>query len=216
MSEAPGHVGSSPVLTADVVAAFERCIRSRGVAVFPADTVYGLACDPAARRAVERLYRLKGRSPERSAAVMFFKLDTALRAVPELRGRTREAVGRLLPGAITVLVANPASRFLLACAEDPSVLGVRVPDLQGPLAALREMPMPVLQSSANRSGAADVADVADLEEAIRRKVDLVLDAGPLPGTASTVVDLTRYEREGAHAVLREGAVPADEVRARIG
>ena len=76
--------------------------------------------------------------------------------------------------------------------------------------------MPVLQSSANRSGAADIAAVADLEESIRRKVDLVLDAGPLPGTASTVVDLTRYEREGAHAVLREGAVGADEVRSRIG
>jgi L-threonylcarbamoyladenylate synthase len=216
VTEAAGRARSDQVLDAGAVAAFERCIRSRGVAVFPADTVYGLACDPAARRAVERLYRLKGRSPQRSAAVMFFQLDTVLRAVPELRGRTREAVRRLLPGAITVLVANPAARFPLACAEDPSVLGLRVPDLDGPLAPLREMPVPVLQSSANRSGAADVADVADLEEPISRKVDLVLDAGPLPGTASTVVDLTRYEREGAHAVLREGAVGADEIRARIG
>jgi L-threonylcarbamoyladenylate synthase len=216
VTKATGRVGSEPVLTADTVAAFERCIRSRGVAVFPADTVYGLACDPAARRAVERLYRLKGRSAQRSAAVMFFQLETALRGVPELRGRTRDAVGRLLPGAVTVLVPNPAARFPLACAEDSSVLGVRVPDLSGPLEQLREMRMPVLQSSANRSGAADVAAVADLEEPIRRKVDLVLDAGRLPGTASTVVDLTRYEREGTHAVLREGAVGADEVRARIG
>ncbi len=203
-------------LTANEVAAFERCIRTGGVAVFPADTVYGLACDPAARRAVERLHRLKGRSPGRSAAVMFFSFEQALRAVPELGAGTRDALTRLLPGAVTALVPNPARRFPLACGQDPDVLGLRVPDLSGPLAALAAMPVPVLQSSANRTGGADIRRLADLDGEIRRKVDVALDAGSLPGTASTVVDLTGYERGGGHAVLREGAVGAEEIRARIG
>lgn len=197
------------------VAAFERCIRTGGVAVFPSDTVYGLACDPTARRAVERLSRLKGRSPERSAAVMFFALEPAMRALPELGPRTRGALARLLPGGVTALLPNPARRFPLACGEDPGVLGLRVPDLSGALAPLGGMPVPVLQSSANRTGGPDIRRLEDLEEPIRRKVDLALDAGVLPGAASTVVDLTGYEEGAQVAVLREGAVPADEIGARL-
>ena len=44
------------------------------MAVFPADTVYGLACDPENADAVAKLYALKGRPPEKPAAVMFFDL----------------------------------------------------------------------------------------------------------------------------------------------
>ncbi len=69
--------------------AFESCIAAGGVAVFPADTVYGLACDPDSAAAVQRLYELKGRAPDKPAAVMFFALDTALAALPELGPRTR-------------------------------------------------------------------------------------------------------------------------------
>ena len=48
------------------------CVAAGGVAVFPADTVYGLACDPENADAVARLYALKGRPPDKPAAVMFF------------------------------------------------------------------------------------------------------------------------------------------------
>ena len=68
---------------------FSRCIQVGGVAVFPADTVYGLACEPDTRDAVERLYALKGRLPDKPAAVMFFDLELAFAAFPELGDRTR-------------------------------------------------------------------------------------------------------------------------------
>ncbi len=94
---------------------FSECIRAGGVAVFPADTVYGLACDPCNAEAVRRLYELKGRPPAQPAAVMFFALAPALAALPELEPRTRHALMRLLPGPLTVLLPNPADRFPLAC-----------------------------------------------------------------------------------------------------
>ncbi len=59
------------------------------MALFPADTVYGLATEPDSREGVERLYRIKGRPPERPAAVMFFDLELALAALPELRSSAR-------------------------------------------------------------------------------------------------------------------------------
>jgi L-threonylcarbamoyladenylate synthase len=190
---------------------FERCIAAGGVALFPADTVYGLATDPESGEGVDRLYRLKGRSPHQPAAVMFFQLELALAALPELGGRTLAALERLLPGALTLLLANPERRFPLACGPEPERLGLRVPDL--PL--LAEVSRPVLQSSANPSGGADARRLEDVDERIRGGVDLVLDGGELPGTPSTVVDLSDYEQSGGFEILREGAVPTDRVAAAL-
>jgi L-threonylcarbamoyladenylate synthase len=196
-------------ITPDDAATFERCMSVGGVAVFPADTVYGLACEPESREAVERLYALKGRRPDRPAAVMFFSVELALAALPELGERTAAGMEALLPGGVTLLVPNPAGRFPLACGPDPTLLGIRVPALPPSAAALQAVRWPVLQSSANRSGGADARAVGEVPEPIRRGVDLVLDAGELPGTPSTVVDLRDYEGRGTWRILRHGAV-ADE------
>ena len=193
-------------MTPEDVETFERCISVGGVAIFPADTVYGLATEPDSREGVDRLYRLKGRRPDRPAAVMFFQLDAALAALREVGDRTRAAVERLLPGALTLVLPNPARRYPLACGREPERLGLRVPALDGGLAPLASIGWPVLQSSANRSGEPDARRVADIDERVRAGVDLVLDAGQLPGTPSTVVDLSLYEQSGDWSVIREGAV----------
>ena len=202
----------SVALTERDRAAFEHCIRAGGVAVFPADTVYGLACDPGSRVAVERLYALKGRPDGKPAAVMFFSLAAALAALPELGPRTRAALAALLPGAVTLLLPNPRRRYPLACASDPGTLGLRVPDLPV-LAGARP---PVLQTSANRAGEPDSRRFADVPEAIRAGADLVLDGGTLPGTPSTVIDLRAYEHDGTWTVLRSGAIAAAAVGTVLG
>ena len=191
--------------------AFEDCIAAGGVAVFPADTVYGLACDPTSREAVSRLYALKGRPADKPAAVMFFSLERALDALPELGPRTRGALEALLPGAVTLLVPNPLARYPLACGHDPWTLGLRVP---AP-GVLGHVSVPVMQSSANLSGGADPRSLDEVEETVRTGADLVVDGGVLPGTPSTVVDLRAYGSHGTWAVLREGAVVRDAVAAAL-
>lgn len=183
-------------------AAFERCMAVGGVAVFPSDTVYGLACDAQSRVAVERLYGLKRRPLDKPSAVMFFSLELALAALPELGERTREALGRLMPGGVSVLLPNPARRFSLACGGDPETLGLRVVSLPG-FAGVR---WPVLQSSANLAGGPEALELEEVPLALRRRCDLVIDGGRLPGTASTVIDLRRYESEGTWEIVRAGAV----------
>jgi L-threonylcarbamoyladenylate synthase len=187
--------------------AFERTIGAGGVSVFPADTVYGLACDPNNTEAVERLYALKGRAPDKPAAVMFFERDRALDALPELGERTRVALTRLLPDSVTVLLPNPEHRFPLACGPDPDTLGLRVPRLP----ELAAVAVPVLQSSANHAGGPDPRALGDVPADIRDRADLVLDGGELPGTPSTVIDLRRYERTGDWNVLRIGAVAPEAI-----
>ena len=191
---------------------FERSMAAGGIAVFPADTVYGLACDPANRVAVERLYLLKRRPLEKASAVMFFDAALALESLPELGGRTREALSLLLPGGVTVLLPNPAARFPLACGEDPATLGLRVPAVQ----QLTGVRWPVLQSSANRAGGADPRRLDEVPEFLRAAADLVIDGGELPGTPSTVVDLRGYEHAGEWSVVRAGAVSKEALAALLG
>jgi len=210
-------------------AAFTDCIKGGGVAVFPADTVYGLACDPENPEAVRRLYELKGRPPDKPAAVMWFDRDAALAALMPLGPRTGAAVEALTPGPVTLLLPNPRGRFPLAAgpvgdggagaagsAAGPdgagTALGVRIPDVP----ALATMPLPVLQSSANHAGGPDARRLDEVPQEIRDSADLVLDAGPLPGTPSTVIDLQRFEGTGEWSILREGAVAAEGVARTLG
>ena len=197
-------------MTADEVATFEHCLAGGGVALFPSDTVYGLAVDPESEQGVSRLYEIKRRPPMPSA-VMFFSIGSALATLPDLGPRTRAAFERLLPGPLTFVVPNPARLYPLACVAEPERLGVRVPALAGSLAPLRSIGRPVIQSSANLHGGDAARSLADVAPEVRSAVDLELDGGALPGTASTVVDLGDYEDGGGYAVLREGAVSAAEL-----
>lgn len=192
--------------------AFERCIEGGGLAVFPADTVYGLACDPGDRAAVERLYLLKRRSPSKPSAVMLFDVGLALETLPELGDRTRAAIERLMPGGVTLLLPNPAGRFPLACGSDPATLGLRVPRIE----SLSSMRRAVLQSSANLAGGPDPRRLDEVPEPIRAAADMVIDGGELPGTRSTVVDLRRYEYSGEWSTVREGVVGPAELAAALG
>lgn len=190
--------------------AFEGCIRAGGVAVFPADTVYGLACDPHSEAAIERIHSLKGRAEGRPSAVMFFSPLAMRELVSTLGSRTRDALGALLPGPVTVVVHNPERRYPLACREDLQRLGVRL--IEGPLAGAAPA---VFQTSANRSGEPAPHRFADVDATIRQSAELAIDGGDLGGESSTVVDLTGLESGGAWRVLREGAMPAAELERRL-
>jgi L-threonylcarbamoyladenylate synthase len=190
---------------------FERCLSVGGVAVFAADTVYGLACDPSNRIAVERLYRMKRRPLDKPSAVMFFDVSLALDALPELGERTRGALARLLPGGVSLLLPNPTERFPLACGEAPRTLGLRVPVVP----MLHGVKWPILQSSANHAGEPDARRLSDVPQLIRTAADLLLDGGELPGTPSTVIDLRLYEDTGEWSIVRHGAVAADTVEAAL-
>jgi L-threonylcarbamoyladenylate synthase len=146
---------------------------------------------------------------------MFFTLSLALAALPELGPRTIGALRALLPGAVTLLLGNPARRYPLACGPDPETLGLRVPAWPPALAVLGDVQWPVLQSSANAAGGADARRLADVPAPIRASADLVLDGGELPGTPSTVVDLRAYELDARWSVLRAGAVTEEAIAAAL-
>lgn len=190
--------------------AFRDTIASGGIAIFPTDTLYGIACDPDDAAAAERIYELKGRPAAKPSAVMFFSVERLLASVPELGERERRLVTELLPGPFTLIVGNPERRFAAACSATPEKLGLRVPRLANSATeALQTIDLPVMQTSANFSGGPDPATFTAIEPTIVAGVDLALDAGALPGTGSTVVDISELDH-GRWRLLRAPEAGARE------
>jgi L-threonylcarbamoyladenylate synthase len=181
--------------------ALERQIAAGGVVVFPADGLYGLACDPLDAAAIERIHRLKGRDDGKPSAVMYFSPLALRELVAGLGPRTAAAVSALLPGPVTLVVANPQRRYPLACREDAGRLGIRL--IAGPLAGAM---CPIFQTSANRSGEPAPARFEDVPRGIVTGADLAIDGGELTGLPSTVVDVAAIEEDGGWTVLRQGAL----------
>jgi L-threonylcarbamoyladenylate synthase len=190
--------------------ALEQCVAAGGVAIFPADTLYGVACDPARPDAIERINALKGRDPGKPSAVMFFSPLTMRELVSALGSRTRDALGALLPGPVTLVVANPELRYPHAGGDTPERLGIRL--IEGPLAGAA---CAVLQTSANRAGEPAPSRFEDIDPEIIGAVDLAIDGGDLGGAPSTVVDLGGIEEDGDWSVLRQGAMPLSELERRL-
>ncbi|HYQ77625.1 MAG TPA: L-threonylcarbamoyladenylate synthase [Solirubrobacterales bacterium] len=190
--------------------ALERCVSGGGVAVFPSDGLYGLACDPLDAGAIAKIHRLKGRDDGKPSAVMYFSPLAIRELVAGLGPRTKAAVSALMPGPVTLVVANPLRRYPLACRQDPEQLGIRL--IGGPLAGTM---CPVFQTSANLSGEPAPARFADVPAAIRDGADLAIDGGELPGLPSTVVDITAIEDDGRWRILRDGALSPGDLASRL-
>ncbi len=197
-------------MSADQVAAAVAAIRAGQAVILPTDTVYGLAADAYREGPGQLLHTLKGRPAGQPVALLAADLDTILDAVPELRGRAAVVARALLPGPYTLVLPNPAERFRWLCGDEPRAIGIRVPELPGPARAVLDRVGAVAATSANVHGGADCRRVEDIPAALRERVGAIVDTGELPGTPSTVLDLTGPEP----AVLREGAVPAVEALAR--
>jgi L-threonylcarbamoyladenylate synthase len=174
--------------------------------VLPTDTVYGLCADPYREAPARELYRMKGTPVEQPIALVARDVDFLLECVPELRGRSAAIARALLPGPFTLVLPNPGGRYAWITGSTPDRIGVRVPDLSGRAAEAFARIGAVAATSANLHGGPDPRSVDEVPVELRAGAAAVVDGGELPGTPSTVLDLTGDEPQ----VLREGAVPAAE------
>lgn len=195
---------------ADVERVIE-AVRAGRPVLLPTDTVYGLCVTPDREEAVAQVHRLKGRPESTPTALLCSDLDVLLDRVPELDGRSAAYARALLPGAYTLVLPNPARRFRQLSGGARDTIGVRVPALEGAGREVVRQVGAVAATSANRHGGRDPRRLEDVPREIRDWCAAEIDGGELPGTPSTVIDLTGP----APRILREGAVPATEALARL-
>ena len=186
-------------------------IRGGLAVIVPTDTVYGLAVSPHAAEPVERMYALKGREGFQPTALVARDVDALVECLPELRGRNEAVARALLPGPLTLVLPNPARRFRWLTGNRPDTIGVRVPDLSGRGAEVLHAVAVVAATSANLAGGADPRRLDDVPAEVRAGCGAEVGDRAQPGVPSTVVDLTG----DSPAILREGALPAAEVLARL-
>ncbi len=187
-------------------------IRSGQPVILPTDTVYGLCADAYHEAPVRRLYRLKGREEMQPTALLAADVDVLLDAVPELRGRAGTIARALLPGPYTLILPNPARRFRWLTGQKPDTIGVRVPELPDEAQGVLDRVGALAATSANLAGGPDPCRLEDVPAELLSGCAAALDGGELPGTPSTVLDLTGAEP----LVLREGAVRVREALQRLG
>jgi L-threonylcarbamoyladenylate synthase len=184
---------------------------------FPTDTVYGLG-GALRGEVVDALVAAKGRGADKPLQ-MIFPTVAALVAAVAPPARMASAFGRLLPGGVTLVIPYPTGSRWPPPGQGRDgrpTLGVRVPAWPAPARLLAGLAGPLVASSANESGAPAARSLDDVPAELRAACDLLLDAGPLAGTASTVIDVSEYEERGAWHILRAGAVSEEVVVAALG
>ena len=186
-------------------------IASGRVVAFPTDTVYGLACRPDEPKAMDAVYEIKGR-PRRLPLVLFIPAaDDLDRYAAEITPELERAARSFWPGPLTAVVrARPE---VPAAIVSRGTVGVRVPRHPVALGLVRAYGGALATTSANLSGQGATDDPEQVLAQLRGRIVLLLDAGRAPGgVESTVVDFT----ERPPAVLRLGAIGADELREVVG
>jgi L-threonylcarbamoyladenylate synthase len=186
----------------------QEALRAGQPVVLPFDTVYGLAAEPHDAASTRRLYALKGRSETQPTALVAASVEALRTVLPEI---DMTGAWHLFPGPLTLVVPNPAHRFRWLTGTNPGALGVRVPDLPDVTREIVAAVGAVVATSANIPGGPDPRRLEDVPEQIRTRAAATVDGGEVPGTPSTVVDLTGPEPR----ILREGAVSADEILRRL-
>lgn len=172
---------------------------------YPTDTLYGLGADPRNRDAVERIFRIKGRSAQRSIPLIAGSVDQA-RAAGELNAIAETLARRFWPGPLTLVVPQVAA-LADGIGQGRSV-AVRVPDHAVARALAVGLGFPITSTSANPTGVAPAATAREVIDTIGDQLAVVVDGGPTRGgPPSTIVDVSA----GAPRLVRVGAVPWDRV-----
>jgi len=184
-------------------------LRDHAVAAYPTETFYALGAAAFSRRAVARIYRLKGRSAGKALSVVVSDLDMVKEIATPLPEIFVALAGEFWPGPLTlVLPAAPAVPEFLA--GPGRTIAVRVPPLAWLRSLVREVGEPLTATSANLAGEPELSDPAAVTAAFRGRIELVVDAGPSPGgLPSTIVDLA----SAGPRILREGRIPRDRIEA---
>ncbi len=201
-----------PVLTAAgdpppraALDAARRVLAAGQVIALPTDTVYGLAADPFATGAADRLFAVKRRPREVDLPLLVADEEQALSLASRVPAVARKLMARFWPGALTLVLPRHPS-LAADLGTDDSTVGLRCPDHPLPIALCRTVG-PLATTSANLHGQPPLTTPEEIITSFGAAVPLVLDAGTCSGRASTVVECTGEEPK----LLREGRIPWVEI-----
>ena len=169
-----------------------RVVKNKGVFIYPTDTVYGIGGNAFSKEVVERINKIKGRE-RKPYSVLVGNLEMVIRYFEV--GDYLNYITQYLPGPYTFLLKP---KIKMAVSND--LVGLRVPDHYFIRKVSIESGLPIITTSANKSGERPPSSIDEIDESIIKSVDLVIDGGESKHKEpSTVVDLINKK------ILRQGA-----------
>ncbi len=159
-----------------------------GIIVFPTDTGYAIGCDLYNKKAIDRIYALKGR--DKAHPLSFICSDLSdLSQFAVLNNKAYRSMRRLLPGPFTFVL--PATKMVprLLVSRRSSV-GIRIPDHPVTLALVRALRHPIIGTSCASPDGDAFENAEDIKKFFAKKIDLILDSGPVASEPSSVIDFT--------------------------
>lgn len=173
-------------------------LRDGGVIAYPTDTYYALGCDLFSKRAIDRLFELKGRNRKKPLAFLCADLSD-VSEYAHVNNFAYRFLRQLTPGAFT-FVLRATKRVPDMMATKQREVGIRVPDAELARELARGVGHPIVTTSATDGEGEPLIDAHDIKEALGSRLDLILDGGVVSNEPSTVVSLLEDHAE----ILRQG------------
>ncbi len=195
--------------SAEVINLAASVLRDGGVVLFPTETVYGIGASSDSWYGAQELFDIKMRPLSKPLPWLVEDDDALDRYGVEVPVYAHALAKRFWPGELTIVV-KASDLVGRDFRDDRGTVALRCSSHEVVQELIRASGQPIASTSANTSGIPAVAKFEDLEARILASADVVLDAGEAHiGVQSTVVDCTGPEP----VVVREGAIPAEEVMA---
>jgi L-threonylcarbamoyladenylate synthase len=196
-----------------ITTAMARTILSGGLVIFPTETIYGLGCVATETLALQRLFAVKGRSPEQPPPVLFNGQGQLELLVAEISDVADDLMRRYWPGSLTLILPARAGlpALLTGVTSDKKKFTIGVRESAHPVARAlcAAVGVPIVATSANRSGATGAAAAPRalhaIDASLKREVDVIIDGGEVGGVPSTIVDCTGVQP----MIVRQGAVQVE-------
>ena len=178
-----------------------------GVVSLPTDTLYALSASILNQKAVNRVFKIKGRDPSKPLPILTHSKTDVRKWSKNLSQDALTLLDAFSPGPLTLVVEKsnfvPSTLF-----ESTKTIAIRVPDSKLTQEIISRLGSPITGTSANKSGTFDPVSAQYVIESIGQDIDLIIDAGKtVGGTGSTIIDVTGNNIR----VLREGMISKDHI-----
>ncbi len=195
-----------------------KVLKEGGVIVYPTNTLYGLGVNAFDKKALDRLFVIKQRTPFQPISLMLASCEQLFELYADVDEEQRAHLQKLLPGKITALlkgrIDEKLPHFTSGSAEgkDRERVGFRVAELPVVQELVKGLGSPLTSTSANLSGMPNARTIQEIIAQFGDRLDLILDAGPAPDIqGSTIIDFTKTP----YLIMREGAVTLKDLQKRL-
>lgn len=174
-------------------------LKTGGVISYPTDTIYGIGCDIYNKKALEKIYLMKGRDKRKPMSFVCSDLSH-ISQFAKVSNSAYRIMKRCLPGPYTFIL-EASSEVPKMLMPKRKTVGIRIPDNEITLSLVRELGNPLISTSANITGEDVISDPIEIDLYLGKFLDATIDGGILSGDASTIIDLTG----NVPSLIREGA-----------